>query len=363
MSSKYITEVILNNFRNYSCKAFNFYDGINVIAGNNGLGKTNILEAISLFSNFRGIRSANIRELTSLVRNNNFLPIDVLFSIFIKFSNGEKILLMQKIDKKIIKYNDNNLKNLNELSNILSITYFVPQMDGFFIEGSLNRRRFLDRTCDMLYINHLDNVRKYEFFLKERMKILTTQEKYDNWLDIVERKIAELGTSIAGVRNNTIKYLNDILENEINNFPTSKIELTGDIEKSLSDSKAIDIENVYRKNLFKFRLQDKVQKRTNYGIHKSDILLYNKNKNIIASLCSTGEQKTLLMSLIIAKTIFSSKISNGTSILLLDEICSHIDQNTKKILFRELDKIDIQIFMTGINKEDFNIIKHSMIEL
>lgn len=363
MPGRYIAEITLNNFRNYNSKTISFREGINVIVGNNGVGKTNILEAISLFSNFRGIRSANIRELVSITNSNNSLPKDVLFSIFVRFSNLEKILLLQKDDGKFFFYNENHLKNSSELSNILGLTYFIPQMDGFFIGTSSNRRKFLDRTSDLLFINHLDNVRKYDFFLKERMKILTTQDKYDSWLDIVERKIAELGASIASVRNNTLEYLNNILQNDIENFPTGRIKLLGDVEKLLLELKATDVENIYRENLAKFRTEDKALKRTNYGVHRSDILLFHKGKNMVANLCSTGEQKILLMSLIVAKTIFSKKISKGTTILLLDEVCSHIDQNTKKILFEELKKLDIQIFMTGINAKDFDNIQNNVIEL
>lgn len=363
MSGRYITEITLNNFRNYHCETISFKEGINVIVGNNGVGKTNILEAISLFSNFRGIRSANVCELVSITNSSNSLPKDVLFSIFIKFSSMDKILLLQKNDGKFISYNENRLKNSSELSSILGLTYFIPQMDGFFIGSSSNRRKFLDRTSDLLFTNHLDNVRKYEFFLKERMKILTTQDKYNNWLDIVEKKIAELGTSIAGVRNNTLEYLNDILQSDVTNFPTGRIELLGDVERLLLKLKAIDVENIYRENLIKFRTEDKALKRTSYGVHKSDILLFHKNKNMPANLCSTGEQKILLMSLIVTKAIFSKKISRGTTILLLDEVCSHIDQKTKKILFEELKKLDIQIFMTGINAKDFDNIQHNAIEL
>lgn len=363
MPGRYIAEITLNNFRNYHSKTISFREGINVIVGNNGVGKTNILEAISLFSNFRGIRSANIRELVSITNSNNSLPKDVLFSIFVRFSGMEKMLLLQKGDGKFFSYNENHLKNSSELSNILGLTYFIPQMDSFFIGASSSRRKFLDRTSDLLFINHLDNVRKYEFFLKERMKILTTQDKYDNWLDIVERKIAELGASIASVRNNTLEYLNNILQNDIANFPTGRIELLGDVEKLLLELKATDVENIYRENLAKFRTEDKTLKRTSYGVHRSDILLFHKGKNMVASLCSTGEQKILLMSLIVAKTIFSKKISKGTTILLLDEVCSHIDQNTKKILFEELKKLDIQIFMTGIDAKDFDNIQNNVIEL
>ncbi len=370
MEKHYISEIVVNSFRNYFNKKIEFKSDFNIIVGPNGIGKTNILEALSLFSNSRGLRNANIDELVNInnkIEKKNIIPNEkqILFSLFIKFFDYTKneILILQREDKKLIKYNNEILKSANLLTDLLKISWLTPQMDNFFIDASSERRKFIDKTAEMLFINHCENVKKYEFFLKERMKILTTQTIRDKWLDIVERKIVQLGTSIASVRNQVVDYLNEIFENQTKNFPIGNIKIDGDVEKLIEEKKSVEVENFYSKTLFENRVEDARMKRTNFGIHRSDVKVINKEKNIDASLCSTGEQKMLLISLIIVKALFSKKIDKGIPILLLDEICSHIDKNTKQKLFDELLKMNIQIFLTGINENDFIGLNDNFIRL
>lgn len=366
MSNQYISKIVLNNFRNYVNAQFDFFDDYNIIVGQNGLGKTNLLEAISLFSNSKGLRKATINELVNLNRNKNLLPLNTLFSLFIEYKNDDgnnKLLLLQNEDKKIIKLNEDTLRKTSFLTNILKITWLIPQMDQFFTTSSSERRKFIDRTAELLFVDHYDNVNKYDFFLKERMKILTIQTMNDKWLDIVERKIVQLGVSIANVRNTIIGYLNNIFENNTTNFPTGFLEINGVIENMMLNKKSIDVEEFYLQTLIKNRIDDAIQKRTNFGVHKSDIIVLNKNKNMPAHLCSTGEQKMLLISLIIVRVIFTKQLKNGIPILLLDEICSHIDERTKMLLFDELKNLNIQIFLTGIKKEDFSYLSNNFIKI
>lgn len=374
MSDQFISEIVLNNFRNYANAKFNFYSDFNIIAGPNGIGKTNLLEAISLFSNSKGIRKATTQELINLHNktnnknnNNNIqLPNDILFSLFLKYTKNKdesKLLILQKEDKKLLKHNDDILKKGSLLTNILKITWLTPQMDSFFTGASADRRKFIDRTAELLFSDHYDNVKRYEFFVKERMKILTTQTMNDRWLDIVEKKIVQLGVSIASVRNDTVNYLNNIFENNTKNFPTGYILINGIIENMLVNSKAIEVEDLYLKTMFNNRSEDTISKRTNFGIHKSDIIIMNKFKNMLASLCSTGEQKMLLISLIFVRAIFTKQLNNGIPILLLDEICSHIDNNTRELFFEELRNLNIQTFLTGTKKEDFLSLSNNFINI
>lgn len=360
MTESYISEIVLNNFRNYSNRKFKFKNGFNIIVGSNGVGKTNLLESISMFSNSRGMRNADTSELTSFDFSNKLLPEDIKFSIFLKFNNNEQLLLLQKNDKKIFNYDKKKLKSAKDLSDILKITYLLPRMDSFFTDGKANRRKFLDKTSDLLFINHYENVKKYDFFLKERTKILLTQNLKDKWLDIVEKKISELGVAIAAVRNEIVSYLNEIFCTYTTEFPSSNLTLIGEVEEMLIKYKSLEVEEYYKKTLLKNRNLDTVSKKTNFGIHRSDILMLNKNKGIAANFCSTGEQKMLLLSLIIARVIFSKKIDKGLTILILDEICSHIDYITREKLFYELNKLNIQIFMSGIDINDFSHIKNSL---
>ncbi|MDR2777224.1 MAG: AAA family ATPase [Rickettsiales bacterium] len=354
MVEKYISEVILNNFRNYASAAFSFCSGFNIVVGPNGRGKTSLLEAISLVSETRGLRCAQVGDMVSLNGRRETLPDDVLFSVCLKFSDLDRIVLIQKPDRKLVKLNDENLRSTDILVKMLRITYFIPQMDNFFSEDRSGRRRFLDKTAGLLFTDHYDNVKKYEFFLKERMKILLTQSVRDRWLDIVEKKIAELGTAIADVRNKVIGHLNRIFSEYTTEFPTENLSIQGEVEDMFSGARALEIEDFYRKTLLSNRNIDSELKRTNFGVHRSNLGVSNGSNGIRAELCSSGEQRMLLLSLIIARAIFSKQINGGTTILLLDEVCSHIDQRTREKLFLELQKLGIQTFLTGVTREQFD---------
>ncbi|MDR1495149.1 MAG: AAA family ATPase [Rickettsiales bacterium] len=348
MPEKYISEVILNNFRNYSNRTFDFCGGFNILVGPNGRGKTSLLEAISLVSDARGLRGAQVDEMVSMnCKRGGTLPDDVMFSVYLKFNDRDRVVLRQKYDRKLIKFNDEQLRNTDPLTKILRITYFIPQMDQFFMEDRPARVKFLDRTADMLFVSHYANVKKYEFFLRERIKILLTNANQNRWLDIVEKKIAELGTAIADVRNRIISRLNQIFLEYTTEFPMEHLNILGEVENGFSDRRALEIENFYRRTLFSNRDIDRETKKTNFGVHRSDLSVSNRVNGVKAELCSSGEQKMLLLSLIVTRAIFSKQINSGATVLLLDEACSHIDETAREKLFFELGKLDIQSFITG----------------
>jgi DNA replication and repair protein RecF len=363
MSDAYITEIILNNFRNYTGKKILFNQYFNILAGDNGIGKTNVLESISLFSNSRGLRNASNEELTNVKRDCPFLPPDTLYSLRMVLSSGEKLSIIQKEDKKIIKINDEVIKRAFILNNFLNITFLTPQMDNFFTDSTGVRRKFLDKTAEILFTEHYENVKRYEFFVKERMKILLEQGSNEKWLDIVEKKITALGVNIAGVRNDVVAMLNSILSNSIKTFPIGNIKINGEIENLLSDKKSTEVESYFLERLRQNRGNDAKDKKTSIGIHRSDILTRNNEKNMRADLCSTGEQKMLLISLILARCIFSKQYGKGVPVLLLDEICSHIDERTKIKLFDRLKDLSIQTFITGLRCDDFSYLTNEFIEL
>ncbi|MDR1425863.1 MAG: AAA family ATPase [Rickettsiales bacterium] len=358
MPEKYISEVVLNNFRNYSQRAFSFCGGFNAIVGPNGRGKTSLLEAISLVTDARGLRGAQVSDMISQNGVKSDLPDDTLFSIFIKFNDGDKIVLLQKQDKKLIKFNEEQLRSSGILIKILKITYFVPQMEDFFLGARSNRIKFLDRTATLLFLGHGDDLRKYEFFLRERMKILLTQASQSKWLDIVEKKIAELGAAIADVRNRVLEHLNQIFSEHTTEFPTGHLHISGEVENLFDTRRATEIEAAYRKILFSNRTLDAETKKTNFGVHRSNLSVFNSSNGLRAELCSSGEQKMLLLSLIIVKAIFSKQINEGTPILLLDDMCSQIDTGTKNKLFLELKKLNIQIFITDTTEESFRTLEN-----
>ncbi|MDR2760631.1 MAG: DNA replication and repair protein RecF [Rickettsiales bacterium] len=363
MDDAHIFELTLNNFRNYSGKKFAFSGDINIIVGNNGAGKTNILEALSLFSNSNGLRNAPKDELTNVNRNCPFLPPNILYSILISFSSGEKISVTQEKERKIIKINGEIVRRASVLNDFLNITFLAPHMDNFFMENSSVRRKFLDKTAEIMFREHYENVKKYEFFVKERMKILTEQKWDDNWLNIVEKKIVSLGVGIAETRNEVVELLNRIFSSFTENFPTGNLEIVGEIENLLGPKKSMEVEKFFLERLRDGRMDDARNKRTALGAHRSDIVALHAGKKMRADLCSTGEQKMLLVSLILARCIFSKLHGAGLPVLLLDEACSHLDEEARLKLFQELRNISVQTFITGIKREDFTNLGGNIIEL
>ena len=348
----YISTIVLNNFRNYNSKKIDFFKDFNVIIGNNGVGKTNLLEAITVFSNSRGLRNATAEELINIYQKQN-LPNNIDYSLLMNLNNGTKILITYGDLKKNIKINGENIKKNSILNNFLKITFLIPQMETFFIDSSSIRRKFLDKTAELVFTNHYDNVKKYEYFIKERMKLITEEKINENWLNIVENKIANLSISIASIRNETLSLLNKIFFDYTKNFPTGILSIDGEIENMMNNKKAEEVKEYITQQLRNNRTIDSQTKKTNLGIHRSDLYVYNREKNIKANLCSNGEQKMLLISLILVRCIFSKQTEAGFPVLLLDEVCSHLDENTKQKLFDELKSLNIQIFLTGLCEEDF----------
>ena len=366
MSERYISEVVVNNFRNYLTKKIEFSNNTNVILGNNGVGKTSILEAIYFFEELKSFRKTDVMDLVnSSGCINPFLQQDVLFSLYIKFFNfgynSSSIVYKRDVDsyKKVVKINDENIKKSSQLKDIFKITYLIPQMDQFFIEQSSVRRKFLDKTASLLFTDHYDTVKKYEFFIKERLKILSGESIDKNWLNIVEKKIVDLGVSIASIRNETVNIMNNIFNAYDLSFPIGTLEIYGMVENMLRSKKSIDVEDYYSNMLLNNRSIDTNLKKTSFGIHKSDLVLIHKDKNIKASLCSTGEQKLLLIALMFVRCIFSKNINKGIPILLLDDIVSHLDSKTRDILFSEIENLNVQTFITGINVNDFDNFKNA----
>jgi len=358
--NSYIKTLILNNYRVYRSANFSFLPNINIIYGRNGIGKTNILESISLLSPGKGLLNSNINDILRITNEKTF---NYNWSIFANIENNNiadtLAVFSEKDDnlfKKKIKINNNSVKSQEELSKIFNIIWLTPEMQNFFNDDKSVRRKFLDRAVYLIDNQHSSRVAKYEFLLRERMKVLQDNTKFDSkWLSILEEKIAEVGISIAVARNNVVRILNKILFNYNFNFPKFTLLIEGDFENlMLDDITAIRAEEKFRETLFNSREQDKESKRTNNGVHRSDLRLFYQNKNIDAQFCSTGEQKLFLISFTVLKALMCKQLNRADPIMLLDETFSYLDKQRKIDLFNELLKLDIQSFITGTDISIFN---------
>lgn len=356
----YIKDLILTNYRVYENVKFSFKPNINIIYGKNGIGKTNILEALSFLTAGKGMLGANIGDVLRITEQPiinfnwtifaNIEDNNIADTIAIYSENDNNIL------KKKIKINGNIVRSQEELNKIFNVLWLTPDMQTLFIDEKANRRKFLDRIVYIVDNNHSSRINKYEFLVKERMKVLQDSKKFDeHWLTVLEEKIAETGISIAVARNQIIRHLNRILVNYDFNFPKFIITIDGKFENLLLDNiTAMQAEEEFRKILRDNRQQDNETKRTTEGVHKSDLRLFYQTKNMDAQFCSTGEQKLFLISFTILKALLCKELNKPQPIILLDEVFSYLDKNKKLELFNELLKLNVQSFITGTDISIFS---------
>ena len=365
-----LRSVYLENFRSYKKLKIKIDNTkFIILTGKNGTGKTNLLEAISFLSPGKGFKNCKLDEV---INNNSNTNQSSLFFIIedenqeneigIGFAN--KIINNRFQSKKVIHLNGKKIKKQSDLPNLVSLVWLIPEMDIFFRTNSLFRRKFIDRCVFNLNPGYLDYLRIYERNLKERNKILKdlSEKNFfyiegkniekDLWLKKIEEKLVNEGVKIFQER---IKFLNDFnsLSNNIKNFPRIKIFLEGDIERFLSSKKQESGKKIYLQKLHKSRKIDSIKGSISYGPNKSDLKVIFLKKKLLAENCSTGEQKIILISLIIQ---FCKLMNNKKNfpILLLDEIVAHLDNNNKKSLFEELKTLGNQVWMSGSNLKLFS---------
>jgi DNA replication and repair protein RecF len=361
-----VTNLKLINYRNYPHINLNFSNQPVIITGANGVGKTNILEAISLLSPGRGLRNIKLEEIGRQDKdsktkhnwqikafiNSVYGPMEVVTS-----SNIDED---DKSTKRYIKINDQNIKNQSELAKIFSIIWLTPQMDQLFIGSSLNRRRFIDRLVFNFDAEHAARIGKYENLMRERVKLLKKSYQDNIWLNAVEQNMAEVAVAIAASRVQIIEYLQAMINVSTGAFPKAKISMKGELEEKVVNMPSLQLEEEFKQKLKSYRETDFFTGRTNAGIHRSDLLVYHLHKNIEASNCSTGEQKALLLSIILAEAKARIKWRSSTPVLLLDEVIAHLDEDRRYALFEELLAMQAQCWITGTDKSIFDsLINHA----
>ena len=358
-----LRSIHLENFRSY--KKINLKIENNkfiVLTGKNGSGKTNLLEAISFLSPGKGFKNCRLDEVINTNTNLNQCSIFFVIEngnekneIGISFANESTGNRTQC--RKIIYLNGKKLKKKSDLPTLVSLIWLIPEMDIFFRTNSLFRRKFVDRCIFNLKPEYLDYLRIYEKNLKERNKILKdlSEKNFfyiegkniekDLWLKKIEEILVNEGLKIFQER---IKFSNDFnaLSNNSMNFPKIQIFLTGKIEKFLVSQDIDSVKKIYLQKLHKSRKIDSIKGSISYGPNKSDLKVIFLKKRLLAEKCSTGEQKIILISLIVQ---FCKLMNNKKNfpILLLDEIVAHLDNKIRSSLFEELKTLKNQVWMSG----------------
>lgn len=353
----FLQSLKLSNFRCYpTAKLEDLSSGLIVLHGKNGAGKTNILEAVSLLSPGRGLRGAKVLEIQKNDSTDAWAVAGNLETSVgdIKLGTG----LDKRTEKRIVRINGVNAKGQSALADYLACIWLTPQMDRLFMDSSRERRMFLDRFVFTFDPGHSGRVRRYENAMSQRSKLLKEGKGDPAWLDSLEAQMAETGVSIAAARLDFVERLQQACKKEDHNhFPLAILRAGGTIEELLGSAPALEVEEMFRYQLQESRKLDAISGGAATGPHKSDLLVQYAEKNMPADQCSTGEQKALLIGLILAHARLIAAERGAAPILLLDEVAAHLDEKRRAALYDMLQDIGGQVWLTGTDLSLFDAIQ------
>ena len=346
-----VESLTLTAFRNYASLTLEPEGKSVILTGPNGSGKTNLLEAVSLLMPGRGLRQVKLAQLKSQTAE---MQAGWGVAITLKTGKGEQIAFgtgqqSEREDKRIVRIDGEPIKSQSSLSQHFPVLWQTPQMDGLFAQGASEQRRYYDRLCASFVPDHTAQVAKYDYLRRERAKLLSFSRPDEGWLGSLERKMAECSLSIAATRLELLDALNYAMEGLHEAFPKAALSLKGFAEKALNEQTipAIEIEEQLCQALALSRREDAKSGRASHGAHKTELKVMFVPKAMEAGLCSTGEQKALMLSLLLAQTQAMKQRQNRLPILLLDEVVAHLDEHRRQALFTTLQELGPQCWMTG----------------
>ena len=350
-----MTRLSLTNFRSYARAAVELSGAPVVLAGPNGAGKTNLLEAVSLLSPGRGLRGAQLAEHTRKAPQ-PAAP-DVLWAVHATLSSHDESYEIgtgiaagaQGSDRRQVHLNGAQAQSSAELAELVRIAWLTPAMDRLFSESASGRRRFLDRLVLGFDPAHARRSLRYEQAMRERARLLRLGPRDPAWLDALEKEMAESGSEIAAARAEMVARLNSALSQRERSgaFPCAQLAVSGETEQLLAANRDDAVETL-RDALARARVRDAEARRTSVGPHTSDLATRHSEKRMDARDCSTGEQKALLISIVLADAWELARRRDGEPpILLLDEIAAHLDERRRAALFEEIVALGAQAWLTG----------------
>lgn len=347
-----LTKLSLYHFRNYEQLTLYPDSPIVVLTGENGSGKTNLLEAISLLTLGRGLRAAPLSHLGQ----NGSTQWAVASRIMVDGEGMELGTGLQagtESPRRIFLLNGKPLRHQNAWENPLAAIWLTPQMDRLFSESASGRRRFLDRLVMAAYPHHARELAAYDRAMSQRNRLLQTRSHEQVWLAGLESAMARHGVSIAAARNETVHQINLYAQQGMEAFPAVQIKLTCAIADQLDNHAALQVEDWLKHQLATSRALDREKGRSSIGVHKSDFQLTDLKKNLPAALASTGQQKSLLIGLILAHAKLVRDHRGTAPLLLLDEPLVHLDEQRRYSLQNILLNFQSTVLITGTDCAPF----------
>ena len=354
-----ILRLTLSNFRNYRTATLEVDDRPVVLVGPNGAGKTNLIEAISFLAPGRGLRRATHEEVAFQEGDGSWAvaaEVEGALGLATLGTGVESAPDDDTAAHRKFRIDREPVSSAAVFADHLRVVWLVPAMDSLFVGAPSERRRFLDRLALAVDAEHASRVNALERALRSRNRLLEDARPDAHWLDAIEHETAELAVAVTALRVETVNRLQAALaarKDVASAFPAAEIALDGWMERLVPLAPAVEVEDRYRAVLRDNRGRDAAAGRTLDGPHLADLAVRHAGKDIAAAAASTGEQKALLIGLVLAHAGLLAQMSGFAPVLLLDEVVAHLDPSRRAALYAELERLGAQAWMTGADAATF----------
>jgi DNA replication and repair protein RecF len=358
MTASRIRRLSLTHFRNYRAASLEARGDMVVLVGPNGAGKTNCIEAISFLSPGRGLRRATLDDVADNQGDGSWAvsaEVEGALGLARLGTGIEPPTSENAASSRRCRIDREPVSSAAAFGDHLRMVWLTPSMDGLFSGAASERRRFFDRLVLAIDSEHSARVSALDRALRSRNRLLEVRNFDDHWCDAIERETAELAVAVAAMRGQTLARLATMLRERgaQSAFPSAEIALDGWMENALMNEPATSVEDRYREMLRQGRARDAAAGRTLDGPHLTDLQVIYAPKHMPARDASTGEQKALLIGLVLAHANLVAEMTGIIPLLLLDEVVAHLDPARRKALFAELATLGSQVWMTGADPAAF----------
>ncbi|MFO1080450.1 MAG: DNA replication/repair protein RecF [Reyranellaceae bacterium] len=355
-----VRQLRLTDFRNYRQLRLDCGPEPVVLVGENGAGKTNLLEALSFLAPGRGLRRARLDEICRRPRGE---PAASAWAVAATLESPDGPLAIGTglepgrpaggFARRAVRIDGRPAASQTALGLHVAAVWLTPQLDRLFLDGAGDRRRFLDRLVTALHPHHAGDAAAYDNALRQRSRLLSEGNRDPHWFTALEDTMARHGLALAANRADTVYRLDAAARLGVGPFPRAALAMAGEVDAWLASMPALDAEDRLRAALAANRLRDAESGTTTCGPHRSDLAVRHLDLDLPAAEGSTGQQKALLVSIALAHARLVALARGCAPLLLLDEIAAHLDAERRAALFDELVALGVQCWMTGTDTELF----------
>jgi DNA replication and repair protein RecF len=347
-----VTELRLSDYRGYTAARLDVEAAPVVLTGPNGAGKTNLLEAISYLAPGRGLRGARLGDLARLGSAGAWAVAAKVTTPLGSVKVGTGTDPEGEGERRIVRIDGETVRGHAQLAEVMSLMWLTPAMDSLFREAASGRRRFFDRIVYAHDPLHARRIGAYERGMRERARLLREGRRDPAWVAALEETMAENGVAVAAARREVAERLAGELDHASGPFPGAVLEIDGTLETWLARMPAVEAEQAFKDLLGASRLRDAETGGAADGPHKSDLAVHHGASGIAAGLCSTGEQKALVIAILLAAARLEAR--RRPPVLLFDDVAAHLDVEHRGALFDEVLGLGLQVWVTGTDDDQFD---------